>query len=123
MGELAPGEVRLCRLDEIPDGQSRGFLPGRRRIDQVFAVRRGEAVHVYRNLCPHNWIGLDYAPDKFLTADGSEIVCYGHGAHFSVTTGVCIAGVCEGKSLRKLRHRIEDGDLIVTFTDPRAALL
>lgn len=118
MTALAPGETRLCRLEEIPDGQSRGFLPGKRRIDRVFAVRRGDTAWVYRNLCPHNWIGLEYAKDKFLSADGETIVCYGHGAHFSVVTGVCVSGVCKGDFLRRVPHRIADGELIIAFTPP-----
>lgn len=115
---LRPGELVLCRLEDIPDGEARGFLPGRRRIDRLFAVRRGAKVWVYLNLCPHNWISLDYAQDKFLSADGREIVCYAHGAHFAVETGVCVAGVCLGERLRPAPHRIEDGELIVAYTPP-----
>lgn len=104
--------IRLCRLIDVQDGKARGFLPDDYG-DRVFVVRRGEEVFVYLNTCPHQWIGLDYAQDKFLSPDGSEIMCFAHGAHFDITTGRCMKGVCEGQSLIAVPWRIEEGWVMV----------
>jgi nitrite reductase/ring-hydroxylating ferredoxin subunit len=111
---------RLCVLDDIPDGDARGFLPNARREDRVFAVRRGECVHAYLNTCPHNWRPLDWAQDKFLNVPGGEIVCFAHGAHFRVSDGVCVSGVCEGERLIPVAVRIEQRTVLVPATLPAA---
>ena len=81
------GAFVLCRIEDIPDGGARGFaLPGKRR--GVFAVRRGQQAYVYLNWCPHAGAELEYAKDRFLSADGERIVCFAHGAHFAVETRV-----------------------------------
>jgi nitrite reductase/ring-hydroxylating ferredoxin subunit len=103
----------LCRIEEIPDGGARGFaLPGKRR--GVFAVRRGQQAYVYLNWCPHAGAELEYAKDRFLSADGERIVCFAHGAHFAVETGACVAGPCAGQSLRRLPTRIIEGSVFVS---------
>jgi nitrite reductase/ring-hydroxylating ferredoxin subunit len=108
----AGSERILCRLEDIPDGGARGFLPVD-RDDRVFVVRRGDRVHVYINSCPHNWRPLDYAQDRFLSASGSEIVCYAHGAHFSIASGECIAGVCIGRFLIPVPARVDNGMILI----------
>jgi len=99
---------RLCRLDEIADGGSRGFDPDARGEDRFFVVRHGDQVYGYLNLCPHNHRPLDYAKDRFLSGDGSEIVCYAHGAHFAIESGLCTAGACLGGRLTELRLQVRD---------------
>lgn len=100
---------RLCALEDIPDGDSRGFLPSEHNEDRLFAVRRGNTVHVYLNSCPHTWGPLDWARHKFLAAPGGEIVCFGHGARFDVASGVCTAGVCLGQRLIAVPAQVRDG--------------
>ena len=103
----------LCHIGDIPDGGARGFaLPGKRR--GVFAVRRGQQAYVYLNWCPHAGAELEYAKDRFLSADGERIVCFAHGAHFAVETGACVAGPCAGQSLRRLPTRIIDGSVFIS---------
>jgi nitrite reductase/ring-hydroxylating ferredoxin subunit len=92
--------------------RARGFLPVN-RDDRVFVVRRGERIHAYVNSCPHNWRPLDYAQDQFLSASGSEIVCYAHGAHFSIDSGECIAGVCMGQFLIPVPARVDNGMILI----------
>lgn len=113
-----PGERVLCRLQDLPDGQSRGFLP-RQREDRLFAVRRGDVVRVYVNSCPHNWRPLDYAQDRFLSPDGREIVCHAHGARFAIDSGLCTAGACEGQSLISVPARVEDGMILIPLDLPQ----
>ena len=107
-------EVRLCRLDDIADGGSDGFVvetaAGRRAL---MAVRRGEKVHVYGNRCPHNRLPLDFTPGKFLTHDGAHILCSNHGALFRILDGFCIAGPCAGESLEEAAAVLRDGVVYV----------
>jgi nitrite reductase/ring-hydroxylating ferredoxin subunit len=111
-------ERALCRLEDIPDGRARGFLP-RNRDHRVFVVRRGDHIRAYVNSCPHNWRPLDYAQDQFLSADGREIVCYAHGAHFSIDSGQCIAGVCIGEFLIAVPARVDNGMILIPLELPQ----
>ena len=111
-------DLRLCGLDEIPDGAARGFDPDGTGEDTLFAVRRGDRVHVYRNSCPHNLRPLEYMRHRFLSADGSDIVCYAHGAHFRIDDGMCTYGPCQGEALTALPVRIEGGDVLITYRRP-----
>ena len=95
-------------MEELPDGAARGLLR-EGNDDQVFAVRQGTQVFVWRNDCPHNRRPLEYRQDQFLSGDGQHIVCYAHGAHFEIRSGYCFAGPCEGRSLTAVRSRIADG--------------
>lgn len=113
-------EQTLCRLEDIVDGDARGFLPDERRQDRLFAVRSGASVHVYLNTCPHNWVPLDWMKDKFMGHRGGDIVCFAHGAHFDVATGVCIAGVCEGQSLIPVPSRLVEGEVRIALPLPEA---
>lgn len=104
------GTLRLCQLAEIPDGQARGFDPRRDGRDLLFVVRRGDAIHGWRNACPH----VDGAPmawrkDAYLNAAGDRVVCSAHGAQFDITTGVCLLGPCLGQSLEPMPVRLEPG--------------
>ena len=103
----------LCRLDEIPDGGSRGFPPPPGGFTGLFAVRQGNAVHVYVNSCPHIGTPLDWMPDRFLSADGSLIICATHGAEFRIADGECVYGPCMGDRLETVMIQINDGTIFV----------
>jgi nitrite reductase/ring-hydroxylating ferredoxin subunit len=118
MSATHDGERILCRLEDIPDGHARGFMPVNRE-DRLFAVRRGASVRVYINSCPHNWRPLDFAQDRFLSGDGHDIVCYAHGAHFSIETGECSDGVCQGEFLIAVPARVEDGMILIPIELPQ----
>ena len=97
---MNPNSLLLCRVEDVPDGTSRGFDPWCERRDTVFVVRQGEALFAYRDACPH----VDGAPmawrkDAYLNGDGNHIVCHGHGALFDIATGVCVLGPCLGEAL------------------------
>jgi nitrite reductase/ring-hydroxylating ferredoxin subunit len=104
---------RLCRVDEIADGSAKGFAAAPGGFCGLFAVRRGERVYVYVNACPHVGAPLDWAPDRFLTADGGRIVCGTHGAQFRIEDGLCVAGPCAGRNLEAVMIQIKEGVLLV----------
>jgi nitrite reductase/ring-hydroxylating ferredoxin subunit len=105
-------EQILCRVEDLPELGSRGFLfqDGQ---DQVYAVCKNGGIYVYLNLCPHERQPMGLRKDKHLNADKTEIICFAHGVHFEIETGECTEGVCEGQFLIRVPHRIEDGCLVI----------
>lgn len=97
----------LCRLDELGATGCREFrLGGGEWPLKGFLVRAGAEVHAYVNRCAHLALPLNLLPDRFLTYDGSMILCTAHGAIFEKATGYCVAGPCAGKSLDPVPVRI-----------------
>ncbi len=103
----------LCRLDELPDGGTRGFPPAPGGFTGLFALRRGERVQVWVNACPHLGVPLDWTPDQFLTHDGTRIICSTHGAEFRLDDGLCVRGPCKGDRLDAVPATVEDGVVLV----------
>jgi nitrite reductase/ring-hydroxylating ferredoxin subunit len=114
MEDLIPPKMRaLCRLDELPEGTSKGFPPAGGGFAGLFAVRHADSLHVYVNSCPHLGVSLDWTPDRFLSPDASRIVCATHGAEFRIADGVCLRGPCLGDRLEPVKIEIHDGTLLV----------
>ena len=89
----------LCDSAALIEGKSLGFNVDELRI---LAVRRAGRVYVYTNRCPHRGVELEWQADEFLDASASLIQCATHGALFLIETGECVAGPCEGSSLRAM---------------------
>lgn len=103
----------LCRLDELLDGDSRGFdLEGKGQAS-VFAMRWNGLVHVYADRCPHHGTPMAWRRDAYLNAARDRIVCAAHGAQFDIATGLCVLGPCLGDQLRSVPWRVDDGDLVI----------
>ncbi|TCK04989.1 Rieske (2Fe-2S) protein [Marinobacterium mangrovicola] len=102
----------ICKLDDLPDGEGRGFDI---ELDALLLIRRGEQVFAYRNNCPHRGIRLEWQPDQFLDYEKQYIQCATHGALFTIDEGECIAGPCPGEKLDQLRCRVEEGKVLVDF--------
>ncbi|WP_077035475.1 Rieske 2Fe-2S domain-containing protein [Pelomonas sp. KK5] len=105
--------MRLCHLDELPDGRSRGFDPARRGQDSVLIVRRGSRLHAWLDACPHHGgTPMAWRKDEYLNAAGTAIVCHAHGAQFDIETGRCTLGPCLGQSLHAMPLRVDtSGDV------------
>ncbi|HTT44290.1 MAG TPA: Rieske 2Fe-2S domain-containing protein [Steroidobacteraceae bacterium] len=99
----------ICRLTELTGG-ARAFTLGNGDWPlRGFVVRVGDAVHGYVNRCPHAGHPLDLVPQRFLTKDGTLILCASHGALFEKATGYCVAGPCAGRSLTRVPLALECG--------------
>jgi nitrite reductase/ring-hydroxylating ferredoxin subunit len=106
----------LCAIEEIPEGGARGFPTS--PAGPVFAVRRGRTVFLYRDRCPHQGAQLPWRRDAYLSPDGSQIVCFAHGARFEVETGLCTAGPCLGERLARVPFELTGtGSLMVSAED------
>ncbi|HEX7781256.1 MAG TPA: Rieske (2Fe-2S) protein [Sphingobium sp.] len=105
-----PPGVRLCPIDEIPDGRARNFvLQMRTGRFHGFAIRRGTHVTGYVDRCPHAGVPLAHRLDDYLTPDGQLIACHWHGALFEIDNGRCVGGPCSGQSLIAWPVIIRDG--------------
>lgn len=90
----------LCKLDDIEDGQGKGFSFGAGAdTREIFVVREGDSVFGYVNSCPHLGTPLNWDGDTFISADSGLILCATHGALFEIEDGACVSGPCEGQSL------------------------
>jgi nitrite reductase/ring-hydroxylating ferredoxin subunit len=97
----------LCEAHATPPGSTVAF-------DGLFAVHHHrDGILIYRNACPHLGVPLDWAPGKFLNADGTRLICATHGAEFRIADGFCVRGPCQGQTLVRIPSRIVDGMVMV----------
>jgi nitrite reductase/ring-hydroxylating ferredoxin subunit len=90
----------VCALADIEPGAARGFTVGGGDWPvRGLIVRDGERVRGYLNRCPHAGHPLNLLPHRFLTPDGTLLLCSSHGAVFEKSTGLCLAGPCSGQKL------------------------
>lgn len=102
----------LHRIDDLPDGSSRGFDPRHTGQDSVLVVRRGERLFAYADVCPHHGTPMAWRKDAYLNAAGDRIVCAAHGAQFEVDTGYCTLGPCLGDRLTAVPlHVLPNGEV------------
>lgn len=102
--------VPLCRLDDVPEGEARGFNHGEGAATrELFILRRGDRAYVYENSCPHTGVMLEWQPDVFLNVEKTHIQCATHGALFRIEDGFCVHGPCVGKHLTAVPAKIKDG--------------
>ncbi len=115
---IEPARV-LCRVQDIPEAGAKGFPGPPGSFTGLFAVRQAGAVFVYVNVCPHIGTSLDLVPDRFLSQDGTRIICSTHGAAFRIEDGVCTAGPCVGYGLEAVPCEIRDGLVLVAASAGR----
>jgi nitrite reductase/ring-hydroxylating ferredoxin subunit len=107
---------RICALDELPDGASRGFeVECDGDVIEGFLVHYCGAVYGYRNQCPHSGANLNWLPDQFLDPDGQLIQCTLHGALFRIADGLCLRGPCVNQALQPLRVEVVKGEVWVSL--------
>lgn len=100
--------VRLCAEAELVESFARGFFVA--GFELVLA-RLGSEIFAYQNRCPHRGTTLDWAPDRFMSADGKLLQCATHGALFRIEDGFCVSGPCQGQALAPLCIECVDGDV------------
>lgn len=102
----------------MPDGGAAGFdaAAGDESLPLV-ALRAGDAVRVFHNVCPHAGRRLEVAPGRFIV-DAGTLVCAAHGACFTIPAGDCIAGPCRGQSLQEVPSEVRGGEVWVDCSAP-----
>jgi nitrite reductase/ring-hydroxylating ferredoxin subunit len=103
----------LCRLDDLIEGQSKGFAqdPAARYAD-ILVVRTAAGIYAYRNRCPHTYAPMEWQPDQFLDYTHTLIQCGIHGAQFRIEDGYCVSGPCSRQSLQPVAVAARDGWLV-----------
>src|SRR3954447_20496171 len=105
------GLVRLCRSDQVADGEARGFDPWNSGRDSVFVVNHNGRLRAWRDACPHYGdVPMAWRKNAYLNVERTRIVCAAHGAQFDIETGLCTLGPCLGQRLQAV-------DLVVTATN------
>jgi nitrite reductase/ring-hydroxylating ferredoxin subunit len=121
---MTSSAVRLCRLEELPEGESRGFDPLGDGHDTMLVVRRGNRLHAWRDACPHiDGVPMAWRKDEYLNAGRDRIVCSAHGALFDIVTGVCTLGPCIGQALQPLQLTVRGDTLFVELGDAACVFL
>ena len=96
-------KVCLGNIDDIVDGQAKGFDPTHLGTDSLFVVRKGGKVYAYTDICPHyGSTSLPWKRHQYLDVSSEFIVCAAHGALFDIENGLCVRGACKVQSLSKV---------------------
>lgn len=110
MSESLDVERVVCRLSELDSQGVRSFTIGGGDWPlRGFVLRAGKELRAYVNRCPHAGHPLNLLPNRFLTPDGTLLLCSSHGALFEKLTGYCVAGPCAGRSLTPLALSVRSG--------------
>ncbi len=112
-GAVTEAERVLCRVEDVPEGEARGFAAAPGGFTGLFAVRKDGRIRVYVNTCPHIGLPLEPLPDRFLDSKRQTIICSAHGARFRIEDGLCISGPCIGEALEAVPVRIVDEQVVV----------
>ncbi len=120
MNDAAPATVGrvLCRLDDIEDGQAKGFTLGSGlEAREIFVVREDGQVFGYLNSCPHLGTPLNWDGDRFISDDSGLILCATHGALFEIEDGACVSGPCIGQALEAVPVALDIQGRVVLIGD------
>jgi len=98
-------KVKLCSINEIEEGKSKGFSLGELAC---FIVKKNNRYYAYKNSCPHLGVEMEWQEDQFLEPDGELIQCNMHGALFTIENGECISGPCQGDALTSVAIEVSD---------------
>jgi nitrite reductase/ring-hydroxylating ferredoxin subunit len=108
-------EVPLCKLSDLQEMQAVEMVVEQR---QLFAVRHGDCIYAYWNICPHMGSPLNWVPNQFLDINQESIQCALHGALFDIKTGQCFLGPCHGDSLQTAELRCVNHQYFITAGQP-----
>jgi nitrite reductase/ring-hydroxylating ferredoxin subunit len=100
--------MRLCDVDDVPDGGAR-VIAGAQPGGSIVIVRRGARVWAYLNRCPHFSVPLDFEPGQISCYRAQVLMCAHHSALFRFDDGRCIEGPCAGARLDPVAIDVLDG--------------
>ena len=109
-----PGTV-LCALADVPEGATKGFRFGAgaedfRHVHRVLG--RGAARLPQRLPAPVVCRSIG-SPGRFLTPDGTYILCANHAAVFRIDDGACLGGPCHGAGLVAVNLEVSNGEIVM----------
>lgn len=106
------GDMRLCLLEEVPDGGARVIDAVRTGVS-IVVLRRGEHAWAYVNRCPHFSVPLDFEPGTISCYRAQVLMCAHHSALFRFEDGYCIEGPCAGATLDALTVGVDESGWVM----------
>ena len=97
--------VKLFALSDLRERDSVRF-PLRPQVEG-FAIRVGDEIRAYVNICPHRAQPVDVGDGRLWLPSGI-IECQAHGARFDPLSGACLGGPCDGRALTALQLELRD---------------
>ena len=110
--------VRLCQLEEIPDGSGKEFIFGPDKNQfKLVVFRLNKSAWGYINVCPHFWLPLNARPEKFLICGPGRVMCSFHSAIFRFEDGLCIDGPVKGGKLDSVPVEVKTDHSVIVGND------
>ncbi len=103
--------IQLCKLDEVSTKGREIRVDAHKNPFFLMLFRVEDKIMAYRNICPHQGLSLNWAPDRFLVSDDGMLICAHHGAAFDLSNGKCLQGPCEGSSLQLIDILVKDDEV------------
>lgn len=110
---VLPSGAVLARVDELPNPCALVVPIFGDQYVSVIVTRRGESIAAFRNKCPHAGYPLQRADGRIVVQEGRYMVCGAHGASFTLDTGACAGGPCNGDGLERVAVTVRDGVVVV----------
>ncbi len=107
-------KIFICNTDDLEEMQAKGYSCGEKsdRLE-LFIIKKDNVFYAYKNSCPHALVNLNWNKNQFLDYSETVIQCSLHFAQFTIETGHCFYGPCEGKSLQKIPLEIEHNQVFL----------
>lgn len=104
----------ICNTSDLHEMKAKAFSFGKEqnKLD-IFIIKKEGTLYVYNNSCPHARVNLNWSKDQFLDYSETVIQCSLHFAQFTIETGHCFYGPCEGKSLQKIPFVVEQNQVFL----------
>lgn len=106
----------VCPYKTLQDRPEYGFT-----LEQGWDTKKGllvqhqGQVYAYENICPHQWVSLNWSEHTFFEPEHVYIQCSMHGALFEPNTGLCVYGPCIKQQLKAMPVRLEQDNVQVWF--------
>lgn len=97
--------VPVCRLDQVAEGESRGFEVAGVDVPVMVTKLAGDYLAT-SSMCPHEDVSLVGCKRR-----GSQVICRGHGYRFDLRSGACSHD--PQLTLRRYRVTLAEGVLYV----------
>jgi nitrite reductase/ring-hydroxylating ferredoxin subunit len=98
----------LCKISDIAEGGKEVCINAESGPVYVMLFPYAGTVRAYLNVCPHQGMPLNWAPDKFMFTGQGFLICAHHGARFDLDTGACVGGACRGAYLQKVDISLDE---------------
>lgn len=110
-----PGAL-LCPLKDIEVDSVKEFEFGdvTKSKFRMFIYRSHDGIVGFINKCPHFNVPLNIESNALFCADGEHFQCCHHYAKFDKTSGLCVDGPCEGRSLTQIPIRVVDDNIVIS---------